>query len=94
MGAQVAAVCFSGRVALPRCTLAYAAPEVALAANSSTRIAMLPSQDIWALGVMVCPSKLRIARSAMILRAVYMQLVGLVALAPTLSTLMVVIVRF
>jgi serine/threonine protein kinase len=39
-------------VSCPRCTLAYAAPEVALAANGSRKIEMTADQDIWALGVM------------------------------------------
>jgi serine/threonine protein kinase len=36
----------------PRCSLAYAAPEVVLAVNDNREISIQPSQDVWALGVM------------------------------------------
>ena len=35
----------------PRCTLAYAPPDVVNAARADRDIAMSPAQDLWALGV-------------------------------------------
>lgn len=36
----------------PRCTLAYAPPEVVLAAFANEHISVQPSHDIWAVGVL------------------------------------------
>jgi serine/threonine protein kinase len=36
----------------PRCTLAYAAPELILAYNQNTKVQVSPAVDVWALGMM------------------------------------------
>ena len=36
----------------PRCTLAYAAPEILAAYSARRRVPSNPAQDVWALGVM------------------------------------------
>ena len=36
----------------PRCTLAYAAPEILAAHTARRRVPSDPAQDVWALGVM------------------------------------------
>ena len=42
-----------GETAYPRCTPRYAPPEVLVAHDAEQRIVVQPSQDVWALGVMV-----------------------------------------
>ena len=42
----------AGEHIFPRCTLAYAPPEVVAAYQAGANITVAPAQDIWALGVM------------------------------------------
>ena len=42
----------AGAECAPACTLPYAPPEVVLAAFEGHRVAVHPSHDMWALGVM------------------------------------------
>ena len=41
----------AGTLLPPRCTLAYAPPEVVSAAVAACRVTVHPSHDVWALGV-------------------------------------------
>jgi serine/threonine protein kinase len=43
----------------PRCTLAYAPPDVVLAVRANQEIPVSPAQDVWALGVMAFESIVR-----------------------------------
>jgi serine/threonine protein kinase len=51
----------AGEIRWPRCSLAYAPPEVVLAVNASEDVAVHPSHDVYALGVMASEA---IARQA------------------------------
>jgi serine/threonine protein kinase len=44
--------CRTGTVRWPRCTLAYAPPNVVLAVRANQEVPVSPAQDVWALGVM------------------------------------------
>ena len=42
----------AGEVIKPRCTLAYAAPEVVAAVSESRPLEVAPSHDVWAVGML------------------------------------------
>jgi serine/threonine protein kinase len=55
----------AGEVLRPRCSLAYAPPEVVLAVEAGRHVTVAPEHDMWALGVIVfeCVTRTRVCIS-------------------------------